>query len=124
MPPLSFDQAFQLLCLHDRSVNQSWEQPHRRRRRGESEEVHVERLRAMWRAEKDLQAEASALRRAALYEETGDWRDADEPPPPELPPLELVTGWSKASGKPPHHPGVALFGGWRIADMEKKRRSG
>jgi hypothetical protein len=40
IPPLSFDQAFQLLCLHDRSVNQGWEKPHRRRRRGESDETH------------------------------------------------------------------------------------
>ncbi len=44
-------------------------------------------------------------------EATGGWRHADAPPPPELPPLEPVTGGSKASSRPPHHPGVALFGG-------------
>jgi hypothetical protein len=75
----------------------------------------------MWRVEKDIEAETEAVRRAARFEATGGWRHADEPPPPELPPLSQVTGWSRASGRPPHRPGVALFGGWRIADMEKKR---
>jgi hypothetical protein len=115
MPKFTADQALQLLFLHDKSVNQGWEQPHRRR--GESDEAHVERLRAMWSVEKDLGAEAAALRQAAWFEATGGWRHADEPP---LVPLELVTGWSRAAGRPPHHPGVALFGGWRIADLEKK----
>jgi hypothetical protein len=124
MPRFTADQALQLLFLHEKSVQQSWEQPHRRQRRGESDETHRERLRAMWSAEKDLAAEASALRRAARYEETGDWRYEDEPPPPELPPLDLVTGWSRATGKPAHHPGVALFGGWRIGDMRKRLGEG
>ncbi|HEX8262470.1 MAG TPA: hypothetical protein VF547_06315, partial [Allosphingosinicella sp.] len=126
MPKLSWDQAFQLLCLHEKSVNQGWEQPHRRRRRGESDEIYSLRLQAMWRAEKQVEAEAAALRRAERFEETGDWRHADEPPPPPLPPLETVTGWSRASGRPAHNPGPALFGGWRIADMEARRagRSG
>ncbi len=120
MPRFTADQAIQLLCLHDKSVNQSWEAPHRRRRRGESDEIYSLRLQAMWRAEKSLEAEAQALRRAFRFEETGGWRLEDEVPPPALPPLEQVTGWSRASGRPPHHAGVALFGGWRIGDMERK----
>jgi hypothetical protein len=124
IPPLSWDQTFQLLCRHDRSVNQGWEAPHRRRRRGESDEIYSLRLQAMWRAERNLEAEAEAVRRAARYEESGDWRHEDEPPPPGLPPLDRVTGWSRAGGRPPHHPGVALFGGWRIEDMSKRRRAG
>jgi hypothetical protein len=120
MPRFTPDQAIQLLCLHDRSVNQGWEAPHRRRRRGESDEIYSLRLQAMWRVEKNLEAEAEAVRRAACFEATGGWRHEDEVPPPELPPLELVTGWSRASGRPAHHEGVALFGGWRIADMERK----
>jgi hypothetical protein len=40
LPRFTADQALQLLCLHDKSVHQSWEQPHRRRRRGESDETH------------------------------------------------------------------------------------
>ena len=121
IPPLSWDQVFQLLCLHDRSVNQGWEAPHRRRRRGESDEVYSLRLQAMWRVETSLEAEAEALRRAARFESSGSWRHEDEPPPPPLPPLELVTGWSRAWGRPPHHPEVALFGGWRIGDLERRR---
>ncbi|HEX9964376.1 MAG TPA: hypothetical protein VGB04_05265 [Allosphingosinicella sp.] len=122
MPRFSPDQAIQLLFLHEKSVRQGWERPHRRRRRGESDETHRERLAAMWTAEKNLEAEAAALRRAARYEATGSWRHEDEPPPPELPPLELVTGWSRASGRAPYHEGVALFGGWRIGDMRRRLR--
>ncbi|MDP8994378.1 MAG: hypothetical protein M3N07_05240, partial [Pseudomonadota bacterium] len=96
IPPMSFGQAFQLLCLHEKSVRQQWDRPHRRRRRGESEQAYVERLRAMWVYQKAREAEDEALRRAGRYEETGSWRLEDEPPPPELPPLELVTGWSRA----------------------------
>jgi hypothetical protein len=124
MPRLSWDQAFQLLCLHDKSVNQGWEQPHRRRRRGESDPVYTERLRAMWMVEKRVEAEDEALRRAARYEASGSWRHEDEPPPPGLPPLETVTGWSKAGGKAGRHGGLALFGGWRIGEMEKKLAKG
>ena len=49
------------------------------------------------------------------------------PPPLEiegrirLPDLAQVTGWSRADpAKVAHHPERALFGGWRIEDMEKK----
>jgi hypothetical protein len=39
------------------------------------------------------------------------------PNPPRLPALDQVTGWSKADPtKVPHHPSVALFGGWRAKD--------
>ncbi len=124
LAPLSWDQAFQLLCLHDRSVRQGWEQPHRRRRRGEPWETYTERLRAMWTAEKAREAEDSAVRRAEHYEETGSWRYAHEQPPPKLPPLHLVTGWSKATGKPAHNPNLALFGGWRIGDWKKRHAKG
>ena len=124
MPRFTPDQAIQLLFLHDRSVNHGWERPHRRRRRGESDETHRARLQAMWRVETNLQAELEAVRRAARYEATGGWRHEDEPPPPELPPLDLVTGWSRASGRAPYHEGVALFGGWRIGDMRRRLGEG
>jgi hypothetical protein len=124
IPPLSWDQAFQQLCRHDRSVNLGWEQPHRRRRRGESDEVYSLRLQAMWRAEKSVEAEQAAVRRAERFEASGSWRHEDEPPPPALPPLEQVTGWSRASGKAGRHGDLALFGGWRIGDMERKPAKG
>jgi hypothetical protein len=123
LAPISWDQAFQLLCLHEKSVHQGWEQPHRRRRRGESDEIYSLRLSAMWTAEKNREAEDAALRRAEHYEETGSWRYPDEAPPPRLPPLDQVTGWSKADpAKKPHHPERAMFGGWRIEDWKRSRR--
>jgi hypothetical protein len=39
-----------------------------------------------------------------------------------LPDLAQVTGWSRADPKKrPHHPERALFGGWRLEDMERQR---
>ncbi|HEX8525812.1 hypothetical protein [Allosphingosinicella sp.] len=74
----------------------------------------------MWTCQQRREREDDAIRRALEFERNGDWRYEDEGPPLPLPPLELVTGWSKASGRPPHDPGVALFGGWRIAEMKRK----
>ena len=132
IPPMTANQAIQLLSLHEKSVRQGWERPHRRKRRGEPWETYTERLRAMWTAEKNREAEDAALRRAAQYEDEGsrgeaswDWRLPEEPPPPQLPPLALVTGWSKADPdrvKVTHNPDLALFGGWRLKDWEKKKR--
>jgi hypothetical protein len=122
IPPMSFSQMLQLLYLHEKSVRQGWDLPHRRRRRGEPWEVYRERLAAMWTFEKRREAEDAALRRAERFEASGSWRHEDEPERPALPPLELVTGWSRESGRPPHKEGVALFGGWRIAEMERKLR--
>jgi hypothetical protein len=120
IPPLTADQALQLLCHHRKSVELGWDLPHRRRRRGEPWETYTERLSAMWRSERERAAEDEAVARALRFEATGSWRREDEAEPPPLPPLHLVTGWSRASGRAPHHEGVALFGGWRIADMERK----
>lgn len=78
----------------------------------------------MWTAEKRVEAEDEALRRAARFEASGSWRFEDEAPPPALVPLEQVTGWSKAKGGAGRHGRLALFGGWRIAEMEKARRLG
>ena len=121
LPPLDFGQTLQLLCLHRNSVLEGWDRPHMKKRRGETWETYTERLRAMWTVKQDREAEDEALQRAAQYESAGDWRFAEEAAPLPLPPLAQVTGWSKASGQTPHHEGVALFGGWRMADMERKR---
>jgi hypothetical protein len=87
-------------------------------RRCEAQRSHWEplsgnaRLAAMWRAEQGREAERAALSRATTYEKHGAWRYPHEAPPPELPPLHLVTGWSRADpAKVPHDPKVALFGG-------------
>jgi hypothetical protein len=133
IPPLTADQAMQLLFLHEKSVRQGWDQPHRRKRRGEPWETYTERLRAMWTAEKAREAEDAAVRRAAREQDereaarSGGSRrrgaSSSDPPVPDLPALEQVTGWSKAKGKPPHNPDLALFGGWRLKDW-KKREAG
>ena len=123
MPPMTPAQALQLLGHHRKKVELGWDKPHLRKRRREPWETYTERLRAMWAHEQNLTAEDDALRRAARYESSGGWRYEDEAPPPELPPLELVTGWSRARpGKAPHNPELALFGGGRIAEMERKKR--
>lgn len=111
IPPLSWDQAFQQLCLHRNSVRLDGDRPPGRAARIERDPI------AAFAA---IGRNIDAIKSAARFEATGSWRRADEPPPPGLVPLELVTGWSKASGRAPHHPGVALFGGWRIEDMEKR----
>lgn len=129
VPPMTPDQALQLLYLHEKSVHQSWERPHRRKRRGEPWEIYGQRLAAMWAAEKAREAEVEAVRRAARagpFQE-GDWTDdpvPGAPGPPPLPALDQVTGWSKADpAKAPHDPKRALFGGWRIEDWKKRERA-
>jgi hypothetical protein len=63
-----------------------------------------------------------AAARARHYETTGSWRFPDEPAPPLLPPLDQVTGWSKADpDRKPHNPDRPLFGGWRLDDWERKK---
>jgi hypothetical protein len=122
LPPLSVGQVLQLLYLHQKSVKLGTGEAYRRRRAGEPWETYTARVRAMWAEDRTREAEDAALARAARFEASGSWRLEDEPaPPPLLPPLDLITGWSKASGRPPHHPDVAMFGGWRIADMRRKK---
>jgi hypothetical protein len=118
IPPMSADQALQLLYLHEKSVCQGWEKPHRRRRRGEDDETYKLRLAAMWQAEQARAAEDAAVRRAIERDE-----GAVPPPLPPLPDLAKVGGWSRAAGRAPHDPRVALFGGWRIAHMERRLRA-
>jgi hypothetical protein len=123
IPAMTPSQALQLLCLHDKSVYQSWEKPHRRQRRGESEETYTERLRAMRMVEERRKAEDEAVARASREEGPGAEQGAagQSGGVPLLPALDQVTGWSRAQGKPPHDPETALFGGWRLEHIEKSR---
>jgi hypothetical protein len=83
----------------------------------------------MWVHEKAVEAEderlrEAARRRAARYEESGDWRFPEEQDLPALPQLDQVTGWSKADpAQVPHNPDRALFGGWRLKDWKKRKRA-
>jgi hypothetical protein len=131
IPPMTPDQVLQLLCLHEKSVRQSWDRPHRRKRRGEPWETYTERLRAMWVSEKAREAEDAALRAAARAETAADWDVPEEEEDlPALPALDQVTGWSKACPEPveganpdrakaTYNPDLALFGGWRLKDWKK-----
>jgi hypothetical protein len=113
IPPLSFGQAFQQLCLHRNTARLGEDRPSGRPARIEHDPVAA--MAAIGR-------NIDAIEGAARFEATGSWRRPEEAEPPRLAPLQTVTGWSRASGKPAHHEGVALFGGWRIADMERRRR--
>ncbi|MFN3387635.1 MAG: hypothetical protein ACK40O_01795, partial [Allosphingosinicella sp.] len=93
LPRMTPGQALQLLYLHEKSVRQGWTRPHRRRRRGESDETHRLRLAAMWSAEQASEAEDAALARAARAAVPDDYALGDAP---LLPDLDQITDWSKA----------------------------
>lgn len=117
IPPMTADQALQLLHLHAKTVHLQEEPPHIKRRRGESGEAHSYRLTAMYQARMAHDREAFD-RAEAAHRERGE-PTLHNPNPPTLPALDQVTGWSRADPtKVPHHPGVALFGGWRAKDRE------
>jgi len=117
IPPMTANQALQLLYLHQKEARLLAEPDHIKRRKGESREAHSFRLSAMYEARLQRDREAFELAEAARRArgEPGYWSEA----PPVLPDLAQVTGWSKAdAGKAAHHEGVALFGGWRVGDLE------
>jgi hypothetical protein len=114
LPRLSFGQAFQLLSLHRNSVRLDGDRPPGRPARIEP---------SLPAALAAIGRKIDAIERSARYEATGSWRHEHEQPPPRLPPLHLVTGWSKADPKKvKHNPDLALFGGWRIEDWQRSRR--
>jgi hypothetical protein len=131
IPPISANQALQLMYLHQKAVLLVEEPTPMRRRRGESSETRNERLALMAEA-RDRRAreefEAAEADRWARGEPA--WGPAGEevrarlglPEGLGLPDLAQVTGWSRADpDKAPHDPERALFGGWRVEHMEAKR---
>jgi hypothetical protein len=124
MPPMSCNQALQLLYLHQKAALLVDEPTPMRRRRGESHEACCERLALMAEARAEREREAFKVAEAArmdpsirLCEPAQDERSAFG-----LPDLAQVTGWSRADpAKAPHDPERALFGGWRIEDLESQR---
>jgi hypothetical protein len=122
IPPMTAAQALQLMYLHQKEARLTAEPAHIKRRRGESQEAHSVRLTAMYEARLQRAREAFDVAEA-------ERRERGEPSPfgpevlPSLPDLAQVppASWSKADpDKPPHDPKRALFGGWRIEDMEEK----
>lgn len=116
IPPMTANQALQLLHLHQETRLQA-EPPHIKRRRGESREARPVRLSAMYRARIERDREAFRIAEAERHA-TG----RPSPfglPQPMLPALDQMTGWSKADPeKVPHDPTRALFGGWRLKDVK------
>jgi hypothetical protein len=112
LPAMSVDQAVQLLAMHRRTCREGWDHREARYVAASVEQV----CRAI---------EAGLARLHPPVPAKPSWRPADRAPPPPVPPLDRVTGWSKAdSAKAKHNPDVALFGGWRITDWEKRGRKG
>lgn len=123
IPAMTPAQALQLLYLHQKEARLSDGHAAMRRRPGETDDMMSARLGCAYIAKLAQEAEdgrlASVLRNAAdaAVRQPGGMDDAGP-----LPALDQVTGWSRADPeKPPVDPGRALFGGWRIGDMRKKR---
>lgn len=71
VPPMTPDQALQLLWLHERSQLPWTEHPATRRRRGETLDMHSARLALIWEAKQARLAEDDAIREAARAEGPG-----------------------------------------------------
>jgi len=130
-PPMTANQALQLMYLHQKAVLMLDEPSTVRRRRGESRAAHSERLAQLAEAREARQREAFVTAEAERWARgEPPWGPAGaavrrELGPPErfgLPDLAQVSGWSRGDPKKvPHDCRRALFGGWRIENMEKKR---
>jgi len=130
IPPMSANQALQLMYLHQKAALLVDLPMPLRRRPGESREACCERLAQMAEARAERHREefevAEAERRERGLPAWGPAGEAvrraqDERSHFGLPDLSQVTGWSNADPeKTPHDPDRALFGGWRIEDMERE----
>ena len=116
IPPMTVDQALQLMYLHQKEARLGGTPDTLRLRPGEPKEAMRMRLVLMSEHRDRLAREAFDVAEAARRErgEGGLFG------PAVLPDLSQVTGWSKASGRAPYHEGRALFGGWRVEDMKGK----
>lgn len=125
MPPMTANQALQLMYLHQKEARLWAEPPHLKKRRGETTAMWSFRVAAMTEENRRLQREkfeiAEAARRErgemSLYDA---WKSTES-----LPDLGQVTGWSKADpAKAPHDASRALFGGWRLEDLAREGDGG
>ena len=120
IPPMTANQALQLLYLHQKEVRLGGQHPELNPRLspGESREARSTRLRLMYEhrqaREQEMFRIAEAERLARGEPTYCEWELG------ELPDLSQVTGWSKAKGRVAHDDSRALFGGWRIGDVRKK----
>jgi hypothetical protein len=108
-------------CIHLVTLHQNRDRLRERIDRQKSRPAPFEETRDGYRRRREAAA------RARHYEATGDWRFPHEPPLPQLPSLDLVTGWSKANpdrAQVTYNPDLPLFGGWRLEDWERRKRGG
>ena len=119
-PPLTADQMIQLLYLHQKEVRLGGVPEALRRRRGETRFAHRARLDEWGRASQAAEYERYRVVEAA-FRATGVM-PPHEPPPPFLPDLSQVKGWSRAKPAACEAPTRPLFGGWRFEDGGKRKR--
>lgn len=155
IPPMTANQALQLMYLHQKEARLLAEPWPVKRRPKESIEAHSIRLSAMYEARIQRDRERFEMAEAERWERGEPaWGPAGEKVRAELgpsirafgatqddpsirrcaatqderegfglPDLAQVTGWSTAdASKVAHHEGRALFGGWRLEEMEEKLR--
>lgn len=120
IPPMTANQALQLLYLHQKEARLIDEQQHLKRRPGEPREAHAMRLILLHEERQRRAREAFDLAetaRRAQREAARAGPEAGSDAPPPLPALDQVTGWSRAdASKAPTDATRALFGGWRLGD--------
>lgn len=120
IPAMTNAQAIQLLHLHQKEARLWGNRVDINAKRHETRDQWSMRANRKWKAEKRWDREGYEV--AAAEEAAGPVPAALEPPPPQLPALDQVTGWSKADPTKPHHdPGRAMFGGWRLKDWEDSK---
>ena len=120
IPPMTANQALQLLYLHQKEARLVDEQQHMKRRPGEPREAHAMRLILLHEERQRRAREAFDLAdtaRRAQREGARAGTEAGSDASPRLPALDQVTGWSRAdASKAPTDATRALFGGWRLGD--------
>jgi hypothetical protein len=121
IPPMTANQALQLLYLHQKEARLLAEPPHLKQRRGESAAAHRYRLAVMFELRQQRARDAWLIAEHERRSRGEPWVFGPEhlPPRPVLPDLSQVTGWSKAKvPKEDYDETRALFGGWRLKDWE------
>jgi hypothetical protein len=122
---MSASQALQLMYLHQKAARLTADPWPIKPRRGEPDIVYHARLVAIAEEQDRLRREEFEVAEAARHARGEPaWGPAEEDVRRKLglPDLAQVTGWSRADPeKGGHDPDTALFGGWRIEDLEQAR---
>ncbi|HET7708836.1 MAG TPA: hypothetical protein VFK50_04780 [Sphingomicrobium sp.] len=130
MPPMSVNQGLQLMYLHQKEARLKAEPWPIKRLRGETTEMHCIRLAAMAEAEAQRRRDEFEMAEAERWARGEPaWGPAGEAVRRELglgeeaalPDLAQVTGWSRADAGKRQDAETALFGGWRIEEMEARQ---